>query len=146
NKLRVHLDVTRLEIRRLPSFAASLYAGPTPDPYQQTAVTIGRTTAGLLDGNAQLAIPFNPYRIDTGGPMALVYNSDTVNVKPIVAVQLTSLGSDPVPSSIVATLTFNGSADSPITFSTTSHSAGDTYLLALQHATQITSTGYYAWS
>ena len=65
---------------------------------------------------------------------------------PIVQVDITSLNTDPLPTSLVATLTFNGVADNAVTFQTTGHAAGDTFLLAVQHATQITTSGYYSWN
>jgi len=88
------LDVLPLEDRQMPSFGISLFANAAPDPLQGTYSAVGRTNVGLHDGNAQLNIPIDIFRSDSGGPTALIYNSNTVKVKPIVAVQVTSLGSD----------------------------------------------------
>jgi RHS repeat-associated protein len=145
-KNKAFLDVDPLESRQMPSFGLSLYANAAPDPFQGQYTSVGRTGISVLDGSASQAIPLYVSRADTGAPINLVYNSNSVTVNPIVTVQLTSAGGDPIPSSIDATLTFNGSADTPVHFTTTGHSAGDTYLLGVQHATQITSSGNYAWS
>src|SRR5262245_19781281 len=149
----VKLDVEPLEIRQMPAFAMSLFSDAVADPMQGAFTAVGRTTVGIHDGDASVNVPLEYFRSQDGfwrddpnGPTALVYNSNTVSVKPILQFQLTSGGGDPAPSSIQATLTFNGSANNQVTFSTNGHSAGDTYLLGLQNATQITSTGYYAWS
>jgi RHS repeat-associated protein len=152
-KSAVRLEVDPLEIRQLPSFALSLFSDAVADPIQGATTQVGQATVGMQDGNASVNVPLDFFRSQDGffrddpnGPTALVYNSNTVSVEPVLQFQLTSAGGDPVPSSIQATLTFNGTADSQVTFSTTGHSAGDTYLLGLQHATAIASSGYYAWS
>src|SRR5262249_26368399 len=150
---RSRLDVEPLEKRELFSYGISLFSNAAPDPLQGTSVSVGQANIGVLDGNTQLAIPIDLYQSGTsslfqnmtGSPAALVYNSDTVNVHPVVQVQVTSGLSDAVPHSRVASLTFN-SVNSVQTFTATGHSAGDTYLLAVQDGTQITSTGYYSWS
>ena len=70
---------------------------------------------------------------DVGGNPALVNDSDTVNVKPIVEATLLSDSGGSVPSQIQVQLTWNnGAPQSWVNFSTSGHSAGDTYLLAVQ--------------
>src|SRR5262249_42763065 len=55
------------------------------------------------------------------------------NVKPIIEATLKSPAGGQVPSSIDVVLTWNnGTPQSAVNFSTTGHSAGDTYLLAVQ--------------
>ena len=74
------------------------------------------------------------------------YQSQTVNVEPIIQATLTTDPSGSVPSQIQAQLTWNnGTPQSWVTFSTTGHSAGDTYLLDTQVASAVTTTGYYPW-
>src|SRR5262249_25142236 len=95
-----------------------------------------RTVPSGLDAAATLA-----------GPSALVYNSDSVNVKPIIETTLASPAGGQVPSSISVQLTWNnGTPQSAVTFQTTGHSAGDTYLLAVQVNTAVTASGRYPWS
>jgi RHS repeat-associated protein len=80
------------------------------------------------------------------GPLALVYNSDSNGPQPIIAVSLSTDSNDPVPSSIQAQLKWNGSNQSVVTFSTTGHVAGDTYLLGLQVASAVTMTSAFPWT
>jgi hypothetical protein len=62
----------------------------------------------------------------------LVYNSDTVNVHPILQTLLASDPNGSVPTQIQAQLTWNnGTPQSWVTFATTGHSAGDVYALSL---------------
>jgi RHS repeat-associated protein len=81
-----------------------------------------------------------------GGDPALVYNSDSVTVKPIIQATFASDAQLAVPTQIQAQLTWNnGTPQSWVTFSTSGHSAGDVYLLDLQVASAVTSTGLYPW-
>jgi RHS repeat-associated protein len=81
-----------------------------------------------------------------GGEPALAFNSDEVSQKPIVQLQLNSPNNALLPSTISAQLTFNGTAASTVTYSTTGLAAGDTLTMALQASTAITTTGGYSWS
>ena len=74
----------------------------------------------------------------------LLYNSNTLASRPIIDATLASTASDPVPTSLVATLTIDGVAQAPVTFSTAGHQPGDTYLLAVQSADNL-STGIHNW-
>src|SRR6516162_1530409 len=60
---RVTLGVWPLEERQMPSFGIALQAAAAPDALQGTYQTIGRTTVGVLDGNASLNVPI-PIAID----------------------------------------------------------------------------------
>jgi hypothetical protein len=46
---------------------------------------------------------------------------------------------------IQAQLTWNGAPQPVVTFSTAGHSPGDTYALAVQLGTPVTTTGLYPW-
>src|SRR5207302_49166 len=82
-----------------------------------------------------------------GGNPALVYDSSTVNPKPIIEATLDSDPSGSVPTNISVQLTWNGGTpQTAVNFSTTGHSAGDVYLLDAQVASAVTSTGAYSWS
>jgi hypothetical protein len=83
---------------------------------------------------------------DVGGSPALVYNSDTVSVRPIIAATLTTDPTKALPASIQAQLTWNGTAQPWVTFGTTGHSPGDTYLLAVQVANAVSATGLYTYT
>src|SRR5262249_58257632 len=81
------------------------------------------------------------------GPAALVYNSDSVNVKPIIEATLTSPTGGAVPNSFDVQLTWNnGTPQTAVNFTTTGHSSGDTYLFAVQVNTAVTTTGRYPWT
>src|SRR5262249_44745052 len=81
-----------------------------------------------------------------GGDPALVYNSDTVSVRPIISAFIASGPDDPVPLDIQARLKWD---DRPwqdwVTFSTSGHGPGDVYLLGLQVTKPVEATGRYAW-
>ena len=51
-----------------------------------------------------------------------------------------------MPSQIQAQLTWNGTAQSTVTFNTTGHSSGDVYNLPLQVGSAVSTTGVYPWS
>jgi RHS repeat-associated protein len=80
-----------------------------------------------------------------GSDPALVYNSDTVSVRPIIETALT--GGSVVPTSIQAQLVWNGLAESPVTYNVTNPTAGVTYLLDLQvpAGQELTASGLYPW-
>jgi hypothetical protein len=119
------------------------------DPEQGTVLTFG---AGLLSPNTGglriihlLDFDLSP-GTSVGRNPALVYNSETANPQPIVEATLASDPSGSVPSQIQVQLTWNnGTPQSWVTFSTTGHAVGDTYLLAAQVSSAVSSTGAYPW-
>ena len=54
--------------------------------------------------------------------------------------------SGPVPTQILVQLTWNGTTQPPVTFSTAGHSPGDVYQLNTQVASPVTATGVYPWT
>src|SRR5262249_47751154 len=76
------------------------------------------------------------------GSPALMYNSDSTSVKPIVQA---SWLVDSIPSSINVVLTWNGTAQPTATFSGGGGAAGDVLTMAVQAPT-VTATGRYPWS
>jgi RHS repeat-associated protein len=139
--------------------------GPDPSanlPWTGVSTQIGnggsfQAAVGPYDGNLHIADSIDPSRsgCNCGGlddntvggqSFALVYNSDTINVQPVVYTQFASDPTGSVPTQIQAQLTWNnGTPQSWVTFSTTGHSAGDVYALSLQVNTAVTSTGLYPW-
>jgi RHS repeat-associated protein len=87
----------------------------------------------------------SPGTAQSGSP-ALVYNSDAVSVRPIVQVSVSSANNAALPTQFGAQLTFNGVNGSTVLYSTSGFSPGDTFVLALQSPTTITTTGRYGWS
>jgi YD repeat-containing protein len=119
------------------------------DPEQATSLPFGLVTVYPNTGTIQVVHPLDfdlSPGASVGGNPALVYDSATVNLSPILEASLTSDPAGSVPSEIDVQLTWNnGTPQSWVTFSTTGHSAGDTYLLAVQEAT-VTGTNAYPWS
>src|SRR5204863_57586 len=141
----------------------------TEGPKQTEQYSIGVSTIAPQRSNVTVEIPFDVMEstdAGTGDPgecvcgesessdaadddfpdLELVLTGGSVDVKPIIQVTVHSDAGNSVPSQIVATLTFDGDAESPVTFSTGGHSAGDTYLLAFQVSSAVSATGYYPWS
>jgi hypothetical protein len=81
-----------------------------------------------------------------GGSPALVYHSDWVTDKPIVQVTIPTDNTQSLPSSITAQLTFNGAAQTAVTYTTTGLSPGDVLTAALQDSSTVTITARYPWS
>jgi YD repeat-containing protein len=82
-----------------------------------------------------------------GGDESLHYQGSTVNPQPIVEVDdLPDTSILGVPTSLVATLTWNAVNQPAVTFTTTGHSHGDHYLYDLQVNSAVTVTNFYTWS
>lgn len=79
-------------------------------------------------------------------PLALVYNSNTVDVHPIIGGTLTSDPNDPVPTSIQAQVTWAGHTYSPFSVSTSGGTVGGSYSFAFQVPDEVTTSGNYDWS
>lgn len=91
------------------------------DPERALLVSVGEATVDLNTGGLRLAHPLDfdlSPGTGVGGSPALVYDSRTVNVRPVVQAELDAPSSGTTPSSITATLTWNGTAGSQQTFST----------------------------
>jgi RHS repeat-associated protein len=74
----------------------------------------------------------------------LVYNSNTVNVLPIIETTFHTDSGATLPSTIQDQLTWNnGTPQSAVSFSTTGHNPGDTFLFDVQVASAVTATGNY---
>jgi YD repeat-containing protein len=75
-----------------------------------------------------------------------VYNSETVNRRPIIEIAVATNAGAGVPTEIKARLTWNnGTPQDWVTFSTSGHAAGDTYAIATQVASAVSSTGVYPY-
>jgi RHS repeat-associated protein len=77
----------------------------------------------------------------------LVYNTESVNVLPVINVTVQTDPVTPKPTSIQAQLTWDGTPEGWVTFSTAGHNAGDTYLLGLQvpASAPVTNTDLHSW-
>ena len=123
---------------------------PGDFPGQEATVSIGEAESELNTGSLRLSHPLDFDQspgTSVGGDPALVYNSATVDPRPVVEATLATDPSAPVPSSIQAQLTWGmGPAQPWVTFQTTGHAPGDSYLLSVQVATPVTSSGVYYWT
>ena len=77
---------------------------------------------------------------------ALVYQSNTVDTRPIIMVETSLRADSSVPDEIRAQLTFNGTAGTTYSYSTTGLSPGDPLRFALQADASTLATGRYDWS
>jgi RHS repeat-associated protein len=111
------------------------------DPQQGLA----RQQLGDVQVRHALDLDQSPGTAQSGSP-ALVFNSDAVSVKPFVQVSVPSANNAALPSTISTQLTFNGVVGATATYSTSGFSPGDTFVLAAQSPTTITTTGRYGWS
>jgi RHS repeat-associated protein len=114
----------------------------TEEPEQSQPLAINQAAAELNTGGLLLTYPLDFDQspgTSVGGNPALVYNSNTVAVRPIVEVNLGSSSGDPVPSKIQVQLV--GDNASLHTFATTGHVAGDAYLLGAELSAPATFTG-----
>jgi RHS repeat-associated protein len=83
---------------------------------------------------------------DVGGSPALVYNSERVNVKPIIQATVQSDNSQALPATLTATLTFNGTTQTGQTYSTSGLHPGDLIVVAQQVSTAVTTSGRYTYT
>jgi hypothetical protein len=157
----LQLSFEMLEIRYVMNTTHT--SGAIVDPLQGELVPItgtpglGSVNVEPLNGSVQLSSPlqvnvspngaasgFPLTGSPTGLPISLTYSSSTVDVQPILA---TTYATTTLPSQINAELSWNsGSYSAPIVFSTTGHSAGDTYQINLQLGSAVTATGYYPFT
>jgi hypothetical protein len=128
-----------------------------------STVTIQSTTSWDISGGVSVTSPFggdptnfagalqlsHPLDLDqssgtsASGGAALIYESERVNVKPIVQATIQSDSTTALPSTITAQLTWNGSVVATQSFTTTGKSPGDLLTVALQVPTAQTIVGRY---
>jgi YD repeat-containing protein len=123
------------------------------DPQQATFVAVAEDAVSPTTGELQVAVPFDVRQSTTdtgppavGGDLALVYNSATVNVKPIVETTFATDTQSAATSQIQVQLTWNGGSPQTVTFTTNGGTAGAVYDLAIQLNTAVTATGYYPFT
>jgi RHS repeat-associated protein len=129
-------------------------AGGTPatrgdDPERAYLVSEGEATVDLNQGALRLSQPLDFDQspgTSVGGNPALVYNSATVDVRPIIQMTLSGPGYGPAPTQVQLQLTWNGVQQTPVTFSLAGMTNSQTVYLALQVANPVLQSGYYAWS
>lgn len=140
------------------SGSSSITAVPTPwapallqrynDETQGNMVSVGEASVALNTGGLRLTQPLDfdlSPGTSEGRDPGLVYNSDTVAVRPILELQL-PIGGNPVPRSISVTLTWNnGIAQAPVFFYPTGHNPGDVLDMAVQVNQPVAAAGLYSY-
>jgi hypothetical protein len=76
----------------------------------------------------------------------LVYNSDSVSIKPIVQATLQSANNAALPGTVTEVLTWNSGTPATFTYSTSGDSPGDQLTIAAQVGSAVTSAGAYPWT
>ncbi len=128
------------------------YQSVTPDPSSES-IPFGPGSVGPLNGNQQTGVNLDPAPPCNCPPDSAAffdpsptYNSDTVNVQPIIPATFASDPNGPVPTQIQVQLTWDNGTPQPwVTFATTGHKPGDVYLLSTQVANPVTTSGVYPW-
>jgi hypothetical protein len=118
------------------------------DPQRALLLPIGEATADINQGALRLShtLDFDQSPgTAVGGDPALVYNSATVSVRPVVQVQVATDPQGTAPTQAVVVLSWNGVAQAPVTFPL-SAPAGSFLTLAVQPALPAAVSGAYAWS
>jgi YD repeat-containing protein len=145
-----YLAVEGLEARLVPTLPLTVTAGLRgDDPQRALLLPVGEAEVSPNTGSMLLSQPLDfdlsPGN-SVGGDPAIVYDSNTVSVRPIVQAQVPTDPSKPVPLSIQAQLTWQGQPQPWQTFTTSGHSPGDTYLLGLQVTAPVALSGIYDYS
>jgi hypothetical protein len=137
----------------LSSVSGSGYApgSRTSDPDRAGLQTLGEATVDLNQGALRVshALDFDQSPgTDVGGNPMLVYNSGTVNVRPIIQLEIQSdpNGSNPKATQIAVQLTFNGVQQTTQNFTIGTYTAGAVFLVGVEVASPLTATGVYNWS
>ena len=131
---------------------------PNTDPGQGLSITYGTAKASPQDGGIKTVHGKDVCECECGSTtndqgQAVEYtpnltnDTQSVSRKPIVQTTFASAAGDSVPTQIQTRLTWNGGTpQSWVTFSTSGHAQGDTYLFASQVSSAVTATGRYAWT
>jgi YD repeat-containing protein len=150
---RVEARVTDLAGNQGTSAAQTFTIGTPPSPWTVVGANVltaipGGDVANLL-GDLQWSHPLDldnsPGSSQSLNP-AMIYNSLLINQKPIVQATVQVDNGTSLPATITATLTWNGTAQTAVNFSTSSVSKGDQVTFDVQSTAAVTSTGAYDWS
>jgi RHS repeat-associated protein len=151
---RIRARVTDLAGNQGTSSVQTFTIGSVSSPWTLTDAVI--RTSELAGGNPDLQLGdlqvSEPLDLDRSPGAsqsldpALIYNSSMVNVKPIVQATLITDNASSLPATFTATLTWNGTAQSPVTFSTTGFHAGDALTFAVQSTSAVTGVSADSWS
>jgi hypothetical protein len=123
----------------------------TNDPQRAGLVPLGEASLSPNSGGLRVSDGLD-FDVSPGTAVgrdpALVYNSDTVDVRPVLQVELPPLPNLPDgarPQSFRVWLQFDGRPWLETDFSAAGHPADQGYVMAVQVAKQVTATGEYGW-
>ena len=120
------------------------------DPATALTVPVAEADVDVTTGAVRLSQPLDFDQspgTDVGGDPALVYNSATVDARPIVQALVQTNAASGLATDFKLALTWGTIAQSTVTFTPNgTDPAGLTYALAQQVNTPISSTGFYNWS
>ena len=119
------------------------------DPSNAFLRSIGEASVDLNQGGLRLsqALDFDQSPgTAVGGSPALVYNSSTVSVRPIIQLQVQTDPTLPAPTSAQITLTFNGVPQAAVVVPLMGVQPGQALTVAVQVDNAVTATGLYNWS
>ena len=123
---------------------------PGYDPQRTEMATLGEATVVLNTGDLRLSHPLDFDQspgTSGGGDPALVYNSDTVDVRPVVQIDLTGGQLAVTPTQIEAQLTWGDQTPQDwVTLPVNDLSAQGGYLLTLPVQNPVTTSGIYKWT
>jgi Bacterial Ig-like domain len=125
------------------ALATSSLSGPPtgPDPINGNALDF----QGTLTVSQLLDLDQSPGTAVSNNT-ALVYNSDRVNPEPILYGQVQTQNNVALPSTITIQLTWNGTAQTAQTYSTTGLAAGELFTFSQQVSSAVSTTGLYNYS
>jgi RHS repeat-associated protein len=135
------------------SSTSSLQVTTTGSPWQMTAtaLTVDPSEGDALSqlGDASYVIPLDldvsPGTSESGDP-ALIYHSSQVMVQPVIQATLASDNAYALPSLLRAVLTWDGTAQPEVDFSTTGFAPGQSLTLAVRPTSAVTGAGRHTWS
>ena len=120
------------------------------DPRTAWLLPIGATQVDINLGAARLSQPLDfdlSPGTDVGGNPALVYNSATVDVRPIIQLAVNTDPNQSLPITVDMCLTWNGgSPQTPTPYFPFGFNPGDRFVGIVQVSSALTQTDYYSWS
>jgi PKD repeat protein len=119
------------------------------DPTGAFLVPVGEAAVDLNQGALRLrhALDFDQSPgTAVGGNPALVYNSSTVQVRPVIQLEVQGDPNGLAPTQAQVQLTWNGTPQAPVLFNTAGQLPGAVYTLAVQLANPVAASGAYPWS
>jgi RHS repeat-associated protein len=123
--------------------------GNSNDPDRGFLLPLGEANIDLNQGAVRLsqALDFDQSPgTSVGGDPALVYNGASAGVRPVINLQVQSAASGTMPTSAQVSWTWNGVAQTPVSFNPSGLPAGSVYQMAVQVPTAQLSPGAYPWT